>query len=287
MKENAMKAINRKSAGFTLIELLVVIAIIAILAAILFPVFAKVREKARQTTCLSNEKQIGLAVLQYNQDYDEDYPLMYASEKVFPGDPGFAGADEALSPYIQNGRGGADGNGDVIGGVWACPSQPVLQSTNYHFREDVFTPDWELGGSHVTIGNLSEIDKPAQKIMAYEGGIYGSSQTGVGIEFFTDPWAGWGNYEGEGSDLTDGLGDADCPKIPAGAGTGECVAGSSWPPGPAFRPRYRHNGYANFLFLDGHTKAIRKGNLNYCRDLYVGRSDENNGGNDWACPTGF
>jgi prepilin-type N-terminal cleavage/methylation domain-containing protein len=60
-----------KRPGFTLIELLVVIAIIAILAAILFPVFAKAREKARQSSCLSNLKQLGLAVLQYAQDYDE------------------------------------------------------------------------------------------------------------------------------------------------------------------------------------------------------------------------
>jgi prepilin-type N-terminal cleavage/methylation domain-containing protein/prepilin-type processing-associated H-X9-DG protein len=60
--------------GFTLIELLVVIAIIAILAAILFPVFARAREKARQTSCLSNTKQLGLAILQYVQDYDETYP---------------------------------------------------------------------------------------------------------------------------------------------------------------------------------------------------------------------
>ena len=70
--------LNRKSrgvdTGFTLIELLVVIAIIAILAAILFPVFAKVREKARQTTCLSNEKQLGLVMLEYAQDYDEQFP---------------------------------------------------------------------------------------------------------------------------------------------------------------------------------------------------------------------
>ena len=61
--------------GFTLIELLVVIAIIAILAAILFPVFAQAREKARQTVCLSNEKQLMLAALQYVQDYDETWPL--------------------------------------------------------------------------------------------------------------------------------------------------------------------------------------------------------------------
>ena len=66
---------NRKSrAGFTLIELLVVVAIIGLLAAILFPVFAKAREKARQTACLSNQKQIGLALMQYAQDNDETLP---------------------------------------------------------------------------------------------------------------------------------------------------------------------------------------------------------------------
>ncbi len=59
--------------GFTLIELLVVIAIIAILAAILFPVFARAREKARQTSCLSNMKQIALAITMYASDYDETY----------------------------------------------------------------------------------------------------------------------------------------------------------------------------------------------------------------------
>jgi prepilin-type N-terminal cleavage/methylation domain-containing protein/prepilin-type processing-associated H-X9-DG protein len=66
---------QRHRAGFTLIELLVVIAIIAILAAILFPVFAQARQKARQTACLSNMKQIGLAIMQYNTDYDETYPV--------------------------------------------------------------------------------------------------------------------------------------------------------------------------------------------------------------------
>ena len=63
-----------EASGFTLIELLVVIAIIAILAAILFPVFAQAREAARKTTCLSNMKQIGPAMMMYIQDYDETYP---------------------------------------------------------------------------------------------------------------------------------------------------------------------------------------------------------------------
>src|SRR5690242_12936525 len=62
-------------AAFTLIELLVVIAVIAVLAAILFPVFAQAREKARQTACASNMRQMGLAVLMYTQDYDERFPL--------------------------------------------------------------------------------------------------------------------------------------------------------------------------------------------------------------------
>src|SRR5690348_16265574 len=72
-----MQRANRVRLGFTLIELLVVIAIIAILAAILFPVFAQAREKARQAACLSNMKQIGTGLMMYAQDYDETYPLRY------------------------------------------------------------------------------------------------------------------------------------------------------------------------------------------------------------------
>jgi prepilin-type N-terminal cleavage/methylation domain-containing protein/prepilin-type processing-associated H-X9-DG protein len=96
--------------GFTLIELLVVIAIIAILAAILFPVFAKAREKGRQASCLSNVKQIMIGVLQYAQDYDEQLP--YGCSYWFePGGGGTTGTgaytdaimwEDAIAPYLKN-----------------------------------------------------------------------------------------------------------------------------------------------------------------------------------------
>ncbi len=82
--------------GFTLIELLVVIAIIAILAAILFPVFAKAREKARQTSCLSNLKQFGLAFAMYAQDYDGKLPMIYSYQ------PNLHWFWEFVMPYVNN-----------------------------------------------------------------------------------------------------------------------------------------------------------------------------------------
>jgi prepilin-type N-terminal cleavage/methylation domain-containing protein/prepilin-type processing-associated H-X9-DG protein len=100
-----MRPARKKGPGFTLIELLVVIAIIAILAAILFPVFAQAREKARMTGCLSNMKQIGLGLMMYVQDYDQTYPRIR-----------FVGGDyvwrNAIEPYLKN------------QGILACPSNP-------------------------------------------------------------------------------------------------------------------------------------------------------------------
>jgi len=92
--------------GFTLIELLVVIAIIAILAAILFPVFAKAREKARQSSCASNLKQLGLSMMQYKQDYDEAYPLSYPATGPGGTQTTVVGNTfwwmDVLAPYTKN-----------------------------------------------------------------------------------------------------------------------------------------------------------------------------------------
>lgn len=96
--------------GFTLIELLVVIAIIAILAAILFPVFAQAREKARQTSCLSNLKQNGLALLMYVQDYDETFPINLYLGSNGPGQPCTMTSYQEYAPYQKNGQ------------VLVCPS---------------------------------------------------------------------------------------------------------------------------------------------------------------------
>jgi prepilin-type N-terminal cleavage/methylation domain-containing protein/prepilin-type processing-associated H-X9-DG protein len=101
----------RMRKGFTLIELLVVIAIIAILAAILFPVFAKAREKARQTSCLSNVRQLGTAFLSYCQDYDGKMCGSWAVSNPPPGVT-LPGWFDALQPYIKNQQ------------IGRCPSMP-------------------------------------------------------------------------------------------------------------------------------------------------------------------
>src|ERR1700710_372843 len=113
-----MSKLNRRA--FTLIELLVVIAIIAILAAILFPVFAQAREKARAISCLSNEKQIGTGLLMYVQDFDEMYPLAQRS----PGPGEITGASSPIpwqwvvNPYIKTGNKTATtntGTSEIVG----------------------------------------------------------------------------------------------------------------------------------------------------------------------------
>lgn len=134
----------RRQFGFTLIELLVVIAIIAILAAILFPVFAQAREKARQAMCQSNLKQIGLAYLMYAQDYDEIGAPMWGKNCLNPDGSAIAGCapgvftdtawggywPDLIYPYVKAGKAHINGAGSGKGNraVFSCPSvEAVLQ----------------------------------------------------------------------------------------------------------------------------------------------------------------
>jgi prepilin-type N-terminal cleavage/methylation domain-containing protein len=118
--------LRQRRTGFTLIELLVVIAIIAILAAILFPVFAQAREKARQSVCISNNKQLSIATLMYSQDYDELYPMAYG---YYPGVGwlvGFTGA----TPYnasCANGVCGPNWTG-AMNSYWANAIQSYAKN---------------------------------------------------------------------------------------------------------------------------------------------------------------
>ncbi len=139
--------------GFTLIELLVVIAIIAILAAILFPVFARAREKARQTSCLSNVKELMLGVLMYAQDYDETLPSGAAISN-----PPYIEWCDAIQPYIKNMQ------------IFVCPSQKKTDHSNSPASLGYGWNYQEFGyyyGSHGTgwATPLGDIDQPASTIL--------------------------------------------------------------------------------------------------------------------------
>jgi len=164
---------SKSRRAFTLIELLVVIAIIAILAAILFPVFAKAREKARQSSCSSNMKQQAVATLQYVQDYDEKFPLFdHRNPTIY--------WRANIQPYIKNTQ------------VTLCPSDGRVNLDangmyqSYCANEELF--GW--GGSATpTVRALADIQKPAELVMQMEqvnrqmAQTRGNRNAGLMIEF--------------------------------------------------------------------------------------------------------
>jgi len=273
---------KKEAAAFTLIELLVVIAIIAILAAILFPVFAQARERARAITCLSNEKQIGLAVTMYMQDYDGSFPQS--------GDQGYVQWYNWVYPYVKNGQaGGAFYYGK--GGLWDCPDATGIESRlpaanpqngqgqNYGVNQslfvDNFSYDAHAPGYPYPAVNESQVPSSADTIMLAEKGING---IGASDPHFL-PNQGWwatsvmtgGNYDPakDNSTCSYTVGNAACPNHTGVNPDMDVKAGvnGGWE-GPR-TIRYRHNGNTNVLFCDGHAKSMPKGGIKWYKNVYV------------------
>jgi len=144
--------------GFTLIELLVVIAIIAILAAILFPVFARAREKARQTSCLSNVKETTLAFLMYVQDYDSRWPRPWNNlPGVIPGTNYVTWVDVTM-PYVKNLQ------------VYQCPSREFTQAQmSYTTTPFAYYYNMNSTDGGLTLRRDAEIRSPSTTIALIDG----------------------------------------------------------------------------------------------------------------------
>ena len=223
-----MKNIPTKKFGFTLIELLVVIAIIAILAAILFPVFARARENARRASCQSNLKQIGLGILQYAQDYDEKYPMYRIDGGT--GNPGSPyGWADAIQPYTKSEQ------------VYQCPSDvnppPTLTPrpiqvgyTDYVYNVAVGSQVVAAGGANVATGSgasLSAIDSPVLVMMLMDGKVNPSYATATTTASVSDNGSARMATRGSGA-----VGLANSGNFDAN----------------------RHLDGANLAFVDGHVK---------------------------------
>jgi len=212
-----------KTKAFTLIELLVVIAIIAILAAILFPVFAKVREKARQTSCINNVKQLSLGVMQYVQDNEETYPMFGRLDSRWFLD---------ILPYIKNTQ------------IRNCPSNKYQIIPNgYGWDSDyginVVISNWE----HAS--NMADLNAPAGLVMIADV----ATLDPVKVDADPNP-ENWYNYA---TAPTDG-GMA----VPDDFNDQHIYALTNPSQGWNYRrPIPVHNGGSNIGFADGHAKWMR------------------------------
>ena len=218
-------------AGFTLIELLVVIAIIAILAAILFPVFAQAREKARQTACLSNVKQISLAMTMYAQDYDETF----CPGRYYFGTDAWTW-DHYIEPYAQ--KSGAQYYGQGNNPYLVCPSDSTPRTTKTSGKRSYAIPMSAVSGSDF-----------AWKAEAYTGSFYITA----GRTLSEFPAAASVILIAEAPVDTNRIGNNTAFRV---AGPNAQLPPSGASPVPA-DAKPNHSGGWNYGFVDGHAKWFR------------------------------
>lgn len=242
--------------GFTLIELLVVVAIIALLAAILFPVFGRARENARRATCQSNLKQIGLGLIQYAQDYDEQQPLT-----TFGGNGGSNAAlgiykwMDAIYPYVKSEQ------------VFKCPSDAVSAATPYRYYMNASNPSFAFGSYVYNNGyaddsngcsakwgqlgpkgrKLAQIMAPATTIWIMEQNVQGGGNGG-GNSNNVEIW--WGSYQANPVLATNSAGNIFLDT------------------GSADVPQ-RHLDTTPALYCDGHVKSAKLEALVATKNIFI------------------
>ena len=232
---NSLVSRRRRLSGFTLIELLVVIAIIAILAAILFPVFARARENARRASCQSNLKQIGLGILQYTQDYDEAFPLSVVSINAPVGtDP--VGWADAIQPYLKSTQ------------IYQCPSESSPPNANP--ASAGYTDYWMNKNAGDGAQTLPVLNNPTLTIM------FGDSQSTTGGALANST----ARFRSNGCNGAGAAGATRFDPVCGGVGLATNLGGGG----------FIHLEGGNYAFADGHVKWVKNNGANTTSKIYNG-----------------
>ncbi|MCG9895258.1 MAG: prepilin-type N-terminal cleavage/methylation domain-containing protein [Fimbriimonadaceae bacterium] len=278
--------------GFTLIELLVVIAIIAILAAILFPVFAQAKAAAKKTADLNNTKQHGTRIMLYMADYDDMFPrhVYRAPGRRIGGWAVPVWWRDQIDPYVKSGKAVYDDGTNRVQvaerGIWDTPNK--TGSRGVYTMNRLLSPGycywnstagyWACDSDDDGVRNsepifpsvsVTAVDSPAQVIATFTQGI-NPDWNAAGDFSEASPWWWGGNVW-----------------VFTGPQSGEQWDGDSNVFPFYSMPRYRYTNGMNASYADGHAKWSRKGAVNWCRDVYVkGMSVDLGNSEEWLFDPG-